>query len=409
MSKFQKMLKTVATAEKEMKVEKSVKTEAPKKEVNVVKSFAGNKDVEKVQDMMFILKSMKAQLGKDLTEKELNMFAGAIQEKTATTVADVSDLIPSGFSGTFIQDAYANTIFDGVFPFEQISHFGMTDTIGEFGMTAYIVDELNTPIDTNDTMDDFEYRGGKLMAKTYISYEALADATIDMLANKRAGLVRAMSVAIEQATLNGQAGDAGVSANDARSLFRGLRKLGLAKEAIDFGGALTETSFRAGVLAMVEAGGLYTSWEEVDAGNVALFVPTKVYNSILNFDTFVDASKAGVASTLASGRKVSTIFNVPVIPSRFYPSAVNVSGVVDATAGNNTAQSVVLVNVGTFKTYAVAGSALAESDRDIETQKVVMTQSLRLGGASIFDQTSANPTAINTAKKNIIAGINIIA
>ena len=196
MSKFQKMLKTVATAEKEMKVEKSVKTEAPKKEVNVVKSFAGNKEVEKVQDMMFILKSMKAQLGKDLTEKELNMFAGAIQEKTATTVADVTDLIPSGFSGTFIQDAYAMTIFDGVFPFEQISHFGMTDTIGEFGMTAYIVDELTTPADSNDSMDDFEYRGGKLMAKTHISYEALADANIDMLANKRAGLVRAMSVTL---------------------------------------------------------------------------------------------------------------------------------------------------------------------------------------------------------------------
>lgn len=409
MSKFQKMLKTVATTEKEMKVEKSVKTEAPKKEVNVVKSFAGNKEVAVIQDMMYILKSAKNAQGMSLNEKDLNLFAGAIQEKTATTVSDVTELIPSGFSGSFMQDAYAMTTVSEIFPFEQITSFGMTDTIGDYNMIATVVSELGTPADSNDIMENFEYRGGKLMAKTFISYEALNDATIDMLANKRAGLVRAMAVAIENVILNGQAGDAGVGADDARTLFRGLRKLGLTKEAIDFGGALTEASYRTGLLAMQEAGGLYTAWEEIDGGNVVVFCPTKVYNSILNFDTFVDASKAGVASTLSTGRRVSSVFGIPHVVSRFLPNAVNVSGVVSATPADNVAQSIVMVNINTFKTYAVAGSAIAESERKIENQSVLLTQSMRLGGASIFDQTSANPNDINIDKKSIIAGVNILA
>lgn len=407
MSKFKNMVKSVATAG-EMKVEKQIETKAPKKEEKVG-SLKVNKEVAAIQDMMFILKSAKEAKGMTLSAKDLEMFANEIQEKAATTVSDVAELIPSGFSGKFIQDAFAATSISDVFPFEQISTFGMTDTIGDFNMTAYIVDELGTPADSNDIMDNFEYRGGKLFAKTYISYEALNDATIDMLSNKRAGLVRALAVGIEQAILNGQAGDAGVAANDARMLFRGLRKLGLTKKAVDFGGTMTEATLRAGILKMVEEGGLYTSWEEIDAGNVVVFMPTKVYNGITNFESFVDASKAGIASTLSTGRRVSSVFGIPVITSRFFPSAVTTAGVVSVTPTNNTAQSIIMVNINTFKTYSIAGSALAESFRDVEVQRVVLTQSLRLGAGSIFDQTSANPTAINTSKVNVVAGVNIIA
>ena len=406
MSKFKKMLDTVSTAEKEMKVEKSLETKAPKKEEKMG-SFVGNKEVAAIQDMMFILKSAKAAKGMTLSEKDLAMFAGEIQAKAATTVTDVADLIPSGFSGSFVQDAFAQTSISGIFPFETIANFGMTDTIGDFNMVAKVVSELNTVTDSNDIMDDFEYRGGKLMAKTFISYEALNDATIDMLANKRAGLVRAMAVAIEQVILNGQAGDAGVAGDDARTLFRGLRKLGLTKKAVDFGGAFTEAKYRAGLLEMVEKGGLYLSHEAIAEGSVVCFVPTKVYNQIINMDSFVDASKAGVASTLITGRKVSTVFGIPHVVSRFFPNAVTVAGVVSATPADNVAQSIVMVNINTFKTYAIANSAIAESDKDVEKQVVVMVQSLRLGGASIFDQTSASPTTISN-KPNIVAGVNII-
>lgn len=406
MSRFEKMV-SKAKENIETISAKPVETKAPKKET-VVKQFDGNKEVAKIQDMMYILQQAKKEKGLSLTQKDLDMFAREIHAKTATTVADVANLIPSGFSGTFIQDAYAQTSISNIFPFETINNFGMTDTIGDFGMVAYVVSELNTPADTKDSTADFEYRGGKLMAKTYISYEALNDASIDMLVNKRNGLIRAMAVGIEQVILNGQAGDAGVVSPDARTLFRGLRKLGLTKKAVDFGGAFSEAKFRTGILAMQEAGGLYTAWEEVEAGNVVALVPTKVYNAILNFDSFVDASKAGVASTLSTGRKVSSVFGIPVVPSRFFPNAVTVAGIVSATAVDNTAQSIIMVNINTFKTYAIANSAIAETDRDIEIQRVVMTQSLRFGGASIFDQTSANPTAIDTTKVNVVAGVNII-
>ena len=387
-----------------MKVEKSLETKAPKKEEKMGSLVGNNVEFDKIQDMMFILKSVKAAKGESLDKKDLAMFEKALHTKAATTVSDVADVIPSGFSGTFIQDAIAATTISGVFPFEMINNYGLSDVIGDFAMTAEWVNELGTPTDSNDVLDTFEYRGGKLMAKTFISYEAVRDANIDMLSQKRAGLVRALAVAIEKTLLNGKAGDAG----DAGTGFRGLRKLGLTKKAVDFGGNLTEANYRAGLLEMVEEGGLYASWESIQAGDVVVFCPTRVYNSIINFDTFVDASKAGVASTLASGKKVSSVFGIPHIVNRFFPNAVNVAGIVSATPADNVAQSIIMVNTSTFKTYAIANSAIAESERRIENQSILMTQSIDLSAASIFDQTVENPVAINTAKKNIIAGVNII-
>lgn len=409
MSKFKKMLGKVSNETKEIEVVKAPTNTAPKKEAQVnLKGLQGNKEAAKILDMMFILKSAKASIGKDLTASEKEMFASEIQSKTATTISDIDEVIPSGFTGSFMQDAFAMTNLTGIVGWKEINNFGMTDTIGDFGMEAYIVDELGTPTDTNDSMTDVIYLGKKLFAKTYLSYEALEDASIDMLANKRNGLIRAMAVAIEKAILNGQSGDTGIAGQDARTAFRGLRALGLAKEAIDFGGAaLTEAQFRAKILEMVEAGGLYTSWEEIEAGNVVLSVPTKVYNAIIDFDTFVDASKSGQGSTLATGRKVSSVFGIPVISNRFYPSDVNASGVVSATPADNTFQSVVLFNTGTVEAFSVKGSAKAESDRDIESQKVIMTSSLRLGFNSQFDAAESAPTTTNILKKNIVSGINI--
>ena len=409
MSRFKKLLAETSAEVKELNVAKMPDNVAPKKEnKEMTNALPRTKEVAEVLDMMYILKSAKQSLGQDLTQKELSMFADELHTKAGTTIADVSAVIPSGFSGRFIQDMYAMTGLDGIIGMESINSFGMTDTIGSFGMEAFVVSEYGTPTDTNDSQIDFEYRGGKLMALTKISYEALADATIDMLANKRLGLQRAMAVAVEKAILNGQSGDNGITGNDARTLFRGLRKYGLAKQTVDFGGAaLTEAVFKAKILEMQEAGDLYTSWEEIAAGNVLILVPNSVYNKVLGFDTFVDASKAGVASTLVSGRKVSTIFGIPVASNRFFPAKVDATGVVSATGANNLFQSIIMFNTSTVKTFTIANSALLETDRDIQTQSQVLVNTLRCGFGSVYDAISTNPTAINATKKNVIAGINI--
>jgi len=408
-NRFKAKLAEVATEAKEMNVAKMPDNVAPKKEnKEMTNVLPRTKEVAEVLDMMYILKSAKQSLGQDLTQKELAMFSDELHTKAGTTISDVSLVIPSGFSGRFIQDMYAMTGLEGIIGMESINSFGMTDTIGSFGMEAFVVSEYGTPADTNDSQIDFEYRGGKLMALTKISYEALADATIDMLANKRLGLQRAMAVAVEKAILNGQSGDTGITGNDARTLFRGLRKYGLAKQTVDFGGvALTEATFKSKILEMQEAGDLYTSWEEIAAGNVLILVPNSVYNKVLEFDTFVDASKAGVASTLVSGRKISTVFGIPITSNRFFPAAVDATGVVSATGANNTFQSIIMFNTSTVKLYSVAGSALLESERKITDQSYTLTASNRLGFGSIFDQKSTAPTTIDATKNNIVAGINI--
>ena len=408
MSRFKKLLVETSAEVKELNVAKMPDNVAPKKENIVEKGFVRTKEVDEILDMAFMLKSVKRAVGQDLTEKDLNMFASELHSKAATTIADVSAVIPSGFSGRFWQDMYAMTTLKDVIPQETIANFGMTDTIGDFSMTAHVVAELGTSADSNDVMMDFIYLGTKLMSKTFISYEAIADANIDMLSNKRLGLMRAMAVALETAVLNGLAGDNGVPAGDARTAFRGLRKYGLGKQTVDFGGAaLTEAVFKAKILEMQEAGGLYTSWEEIGAGNVLLLVPNSVYNKILEFDTFVDASKAGVASTLVSGRKVSTIFGIPVASNRFFPAKVDATGVVSATGANNLFQSIIMFNTSTVKTFTIANSALLETDRDIQTQSQVLVNTLRCGFGSLYDAISTNPTAINATKKNVVAGINI--
>ena len=408
MSRFKKLLAETSAEVKELNVAKMPDNVAPKKDNIVEKGFVRTKEVDEILDMAFMLKSVKRAVGQDLTEKDLNMFASELHSKAATTIADVSAVIPSGFSGRFWQDMYAMTTLKDVIPQETITNFGMTDTIGDFNMTAHVVAELGTSVDSNDIMMDFIYLGTKLMSKTFISYEAIADANIDMLSNKRLGLMRAMAVALETAVLNGLAGDNGVPAGDARTAFRGLRKYGLGKQTVDFGGAaLNEAIFKAKILEMQEAGGLYTSWEEIGAGNVLLLVPNSVYNKILEFDTFVDASKAGVASTLVSGRKVSTIFGIPVASNRFFPAKVDATGVVSATGANNLFQSIIMFNTSTVKTFTIANSALLETDRDIQTQSQVLVNTLRCGFGSLYDAISTNPTAINAAKKNVVAGINI--
>lgn len=407
-NRFKKLLAETSAEVKELNVAKMPDNVAPKKENIVEKGFVRTKEVDEILDMAFMLKSVKRAVGQDLTEKDLNMFASELHSKAATTITDVSAVIPSGFSGRFWQDMYAMTTLKDVIPQETIANFGMTDTIGDFSMTAHVVAELGTSADSNDVMMDFIYLGTKLMSKTFISYEAIADANIDMLSNKRLGLMRAMAVALETAVLNGLAGDNGVPVGDARTAFRGLRKYGLGKQTVDFGGAaLTEAVFKAKILEMQEAGGLYTSWEEIGAGNVLLLVPNSVYNKILEFDTFVDASKAGVASTLVSGRKVSTIFGIPVASNRFFPAKVDATGVVSATGANNLFQSIIMFNTSTVKTFTIANSALLETDRDIQTQSQVLVNTLRCGFGSLYDAISTNPTAINATKKNVVAGINI--
>lgn len=409
MKKFKSMLKEVSE-EGTMQVQKSVKTEAPKKEVSVSKSvdvLAKDKSVANILDNLFILKSVKRGLGEDLTEAQKSAFLNAVNEKAGTVIADITEIIPSGFTGNFIQDMYAQTQMSQLFGYESIANFGITDAIGDFGMTAYIMDELGTVNDSNDVVIDFMYLGKKFGAKTYFSAEALNDANINLLDNKRMGLMRAMAVGLEQAIISGQAGDNGVASNDTKNLFRGLRKYGLTKNPVDFGGAtITEATFKAKVLAMQEAGGEYTSWDEIGAGNVVLILDNATYNAILGFDQFTDASKAGRGSTLVSGVRVDSVFGIPVVVNKFLPK-VDATGVVHATAGNNTFSTCILVNTRTVKLYEISGSSKINSEYKIETDSYVSVANHRIGFASIFDQTSSAPTTIDSTRKNIQVGVNI--
>ena len=57
--------------------------------------------------------------------------------------------------------------------------------------------------------------------------------------------------------------------------------------------------------------------------------------------------------------------------------------------------------------YYTTGTPLMESDRDILTQFLSFTGSVRTGFNSIFDRLDTAPNDIDATRVNIVAGINI--
>ncbi len=65
-----------------------------------------------------------------------------------------------------------------------------------------------------------------------------------------------------------------------------------------------------------------------------------------------------------------------------------------------------MLNVNTFKLFS-NGNVIAETDRDISSQTMKWTSSLRFGFSSAYDSTETAPNTIVAGYKNAVAGINI--
>ena len=396
---------------------KMPKTEAPKTKTKKgydLPPEALDEKSQRLLDAAYMKDSLRKAAGKGgLSDQDKFEYEKALQgTKTATLTTDISELIPSGFTGRLHEDIIAQMSVGDIIPFEQRSN-GTTDAIETHGITAYLTDENATPSDTNDTYSDMIFLVKKAMAKTFISYEAIDDASIDMMMRKRASLTTGLARAWEYALVSGDDSsphmDSGVTSPDYRTSWKGLRKLGLAKSSTDFqGSTLTDVQLYDYLLQMQAAGGDYLDENEVQAGNVALVVPQRLYQRIKQAEGFTDASKSGIGSTLTGGRPVADIWGIPVVVSKYMPALTKADGTVgDGSSGNvNEFASAIMFN----KQFTVGyydGNIMAETDRLIEHQRFLMTASGRYGFNSYFDRKESNPAAIDTTRNNIVAGINI--
>lgn len=365
-------------------------------------------EAQRVGDVAYIVNSFRKGV---MTETETSEISARYKAIGVTT--DIASLLPSGFTGALMYDIQARLVVTGLFPYKQTAP-GQYDSIATHGITGYLVAEATAGEESAESYINMIYLVEKCMAVVKKSYEALDDSLINLADEVRKEIIDALVRAIENAVINGDntathmdnATVAAIVAKDFRRSFKGLRKLGLGKHTVDFGGAaLTEADWLKKISAMQEAGGLYLDEQEVSRGKVVLLVDQNSYNQIRMFDSFLTKEKAGMGTLF--GAEVSSIFGIPVVMTSFLPK-VGATGVVTAgTVGiENKFSTCVMVNRDTCRYYST-GSSLMETDRNIETQYVSMTGSIRVGFNSIFDRLSSSPDAIDANRHNIVVGINI--
>lgn len=370
-------------------------------------------DAERIAEIGYVAKAMRRAVGQDvLSSADMKDLDGRF--KAVGVTGDIAALLPSGFTGALWRDIQARLVVTALFPYKEVTP-GQYDTIAAHGITGYLTGENVTATESAETYITMIYLVAKCMAAVKKSYEALDDSMIPLADEVRMGIIDALARSIEQAVISGDnttvhMDDAGTThsvvgtASFSRA-FKGLRKLGLAKNPVDFGGsALTEAGFLAKISAMQEKGGVYLDSQETAMGNVVLIVDQNLYNQLRAFPSFLTKEKAGLGTLF--GAPVASVFDIPVVMSPYIPK-VKATGVVDdVTPANNTFGTCVMVNKSTMK-YYTTGAPLMESFRDIYTQFVGFTGSVRVGLNSVFDRTESAPNSVDSTKNNVVLGINI--
>jgi len=361
-------------------------------------------EAQRTAEIGMIIKSIRG--GKELLKSEHAELDRRIKAVGVTT--DIAELLPTGFTGSLWHDIQERLVITKLFPFKTTSP-GQYDSIATHGIEGFLTGEANDGTDSAESYITMIYLVSKCMAVVRKSYEALDDALIDLATEVRNGIVDALARAIEQAVISGDNTathmDSGVAASSFKKAFKGIRKLGLGKQTVDFGGAaLDEADWLKNISAMQELGGVYLDDLEVSMGNVFIIVDQNSYNQLRMMPSFLTRDKAAGAATLF-GSPVDSIFNIPVIMTPYLP-VVDATGVVHATGGNNVTSAVYMVNKETCVYYAT-GTPLMEIDRNIVNQHIINTGSVRVGFNSKFDRLDTDPAAIDATRKNIVAGINV--
>lgn len=406
-----KLDSVIAKALKDVKSEASKAIPATAKSVDtVVEKSAGTigkmtltGDQGKLAELGFIAKSLRGGKLAEVDAKDLNARGKAIG-----VTGDLAEALPDGFTGSLLMDIQAELNVAKLFTVKQIKGGIAHDLIALYGISAYLNAEATDGTDSSENYMTFVATTNKVMSVVRKSYELLDDSLIDIAAEVRSGIVRAIAEAVEETVINGDiAGtqDDGTAANSAIKVSNGLRKTALNKATVDFGGAAyTGAEFRGFVTAMQLLGGVYLDQRAVSRGDVVLVIDQHTYGKIREFDGYKTMETAGRMATLFGGM-IDTIYDIPFIVTSGLP-AVNATGVVDAVGTNNVLSTCVMVNVSTMR-LTMNGNVISETDKSIVDQTFIFTGSLRYGFSSIYDSTEVAPNVIDATYKNAVCGINM--
>lgn len=402
-----KALEVAATA-------KTPSVSAPKETIVVGAALkSAGLNAERIGELAYVAKTMRRVIGHDgLSSADKKDLDGRFKAVGVTT--DIAELLPTGFTGALWHDIQERLVITAIFPFKEVSP-GQYDSIAIHGITGYLTAEADAATESAEDYITMIYLVAKCMAAVKKSYEALDDSLIALAQEVRNGIIDALARSIEGAVVNGDnstphmddVGTTGniVPAGSYARAYKGLRKLGLGKNPVDFGGAtLSEVEMFAKIMEMQEQGGVYTDSQESGRGNLVLIVDQNLYNKFRTYGSFLTKEKAGLGTLF--GAPVASVFDIPVVMTPFLPKTKATGVVDDVTAANNTFGTCVLVNKTTMK-YYTTGTPLMETDKDIYSQFMGFTGSVRTGFNSIFDRLDSAPNDIDATRDNIVIGINI--
>jgi HK97 family phage major capsid protein len=408
MSKLKKLVQdTVKSMQDEINelankaVAKAPNVEIPKAIVGTALKSAGIK-AEVIGEIGYIVKSIRGELNA-METKELDARFKAIG-----VTGDITALLPHGFTGALLHDLKARLIVTGLFPYKETMP-GQYDSVALNGITAYMVSEATDGTDSAESYTTMIYLVKKAMARVQKSYEALDQSLIPLADEVRMQIIDSLARAIEDAVVNGDDSathmDANVATNSYKKAFKGLRKLAKTKGVVDAGGAaMVQADWLRNITAAQELGGIYLDDQAVAQGNVVILCDQNAYNKLRSLDAFLTREKAGTAATLF-GAEVASVFGIPVVQTPFLP-IVSATGVVSATATDNTKGMMLLVNRQYFK-FFTTGSPLLETQRFISNQTVLFVGAVNAGFSGVFDRKDTDPTTIDTTRRTAVAIINL--
>lgn len=246
-----------------------------------------------------------------------------------STVSGAGDeWVPTALSSNYIEEFQLERVLVNRFdeipmssnPYELPTQSGST--------TARKVAEGAAATSTNFSTGKLTFNAVKLVEYYDIPEELNEDAAPAILTLGRKKVVEAQINAMETALINGDDTGGGhqdsdvTAADDARKIWKGLRKLGLAASStIDFtGAAISDTKLKAMRKLMGKFG--------VRPNDIVLIVGISGYNQMVGLDEVSTVDKFGPMATILNGA-LAAWRGIPIVISEYMREDVNDSGVYD--------------------------------------------------------------------------------
>lgn len=322
-------------------------------------------------------------------QHQLGMGVEGHKALTSTGGTAGDELVPMDLSSVLLQRFYLDTPLGAFFAAREIAMptnpfvFPMATTRPKF---YYGSTESTSTTESSPGTSSLTLTAAKFMGKTGVSYEVDEDSIIAVLPFCQEQLALGGAEAYEDAVINGDTAgtqdeldvagtDISAVATHHTKTMNGLRKLALASAA-------TKLSFNASDLvdedncralrAKLKKWGLKST-------DLVWVVGVSGKNKMDGISNIRTVDKAGTIATIVSG-ELTRFLNIPIITSAFMREDLTAAGINDNVT--TTKGALMLVNAMGFMTGS-RRQFTVETDRNIETQQMIIVASFRKAFAPI--------------------------